>query len=495
MACAELAFLSQQEARQLFFPATWLCTWLIALLISLAACTALRRPNQPLLAPDSTSSLAATLCCAAAILAPWSIVVWRQLRPRLLPWSSSDLFASAGIFAAAVFGAIELLTCRRHQASVLLILGTTICGLAFIITAALLTAWAIITLAALLFTRAAWRWEGWVSRAAVLLLALPSLVISFGFDPVIREVKLQVAGLTPEAEGYKLCHLSDLHAGPQAPAAEMKRIASLTLPLGCRAIIVNGDAAEGTVAERAAEMSELVAELVGTTPDGTYYVPGNHEFYNTYAPGGARKSAEEWTKWWDDRGFKSLNNSHVQVPLNGAKWLTLAGVDDILGAPDLAQALANRPIPSLPTVLLAHRPWPVLRQAAEAKVSVQISGHTHAGQIWPLHLPVWKSNHGYVSGLYEPEGGPVLYVSDGTIGTYATRLRLFSRAEITVATFVSGPSADPGFREAHLGMTLAWIFIVLIALPIPVFLLKLICFPQTSQPLCGLRRASDELCV
>ncbi|CAE8663458.1 unnamed protein product, partial [Polarella glacialis] len=95
----------------------------------------------------------------------------------------------------------------------------------------------------------------------------------------VYRLELQVPHLSPDADGYTICHVSDLHAGPLVGAPELRRLASLLKSLNCRAAVLNGDVAEGSVETRAPEMEEL-RTLATSFPDGAYYVPGNHEFYN-----------------------------------------------------------------------------------------------------------------------------------------------------------------------------------------------------------------------
>ena len=102
-------------------------------------------------------------------------------------------------------------------------------------------------------------------------------------------------------------------------------------------------------------------------------------------------------------GWTVLHNRHVVVERGGAR-LVVAGIDDLTAAgsgvpghgADLPAALAGTP-PDVPVVLLAHQPKQV-RAAAAAGVDLQLSGHTHGGQIWPFHLLV-RAEQGALQGL------------------------------------------------------------------------------------------------
>jgi predicted MPP superfamily phosphohydrolase len=130
-----------------------------------------------------------------------------------------------------------------------------------------------------------------------------------------------------------------------------------------------------------------------------------------------------------------LSNERVSIG-NGSASFDLAGINDHearrLGpgqSPDLERALKGRD-PDRELVLLAHQPKAVL-EAAEQGVGLQLSGHTHGGQLWPMHYLV-RLQQPYLSGLVQ-HGPTQLYVSEGT-GFWGPPMRLGSRSEITLIT-------------------------------------------------------------
>jgi len=168
---------------------------------------------------------------------------------------------------------------------------------------------------------------------------------------------------------------------------------------------------------------------------GKFYITGNHEYFG---------EAQAWLDYMGGIGWMPLHNRH-QVVCRGGDRLVIAGIDDPTGAgrlpghgPDLPAALAGAD-PALPVVLLAHQPKQVT-QAVEAGVALQISGHTHGGQIWPFHYlvrldqPVLAglSRHGG-GGSGDTSGGTQLYTSRGT-GFWGPPLRVFAPSEITLLT-------------------------------------------------------------
>jgi predicted MPP superfamily phosphohydrolase len=136
-------------------------------------------------------------------------------------------------------------------------------------------------------------------------------------------------------------------------------------------------------------------------------------------------------------GWDALHNRHIVVERGGAE-LVIAGVDDATArgsglaehGANLEAALAGVD-PSLPVLLLAHQPKQV-PDAVAAGVDLQISGHTHGGQIWPFNFLV-RIDQPVVHGLSSHGERTQLYTSRGT-GFWGPPLRVFAPSEITVLT-------------------------------------------------------------
>jgi predicted MPP superfamily phosphohydrolase len=130
-----------------------------------------------------------------------------------------------------------------------------------------------------------------------------------------------------------------------------------------------------------------------------------------------------------------LHNRHIMVERGGDR-LVLAGVDDATAlasglaghGANLADALAGTD-PDLPVVLLAHQPRQVM-QAAQAQIDLQVSGHTHGGQIWPFHYLV-RVDQPSVHGLTRHGERTQLYTTRGA-GFWGPPLRIFAPSEITL---------------------------------------------------------------
>jgi predicted MPP superfamily phosphohydrolase len=185
-------------------------------------------------------------------------------------------------------------------------------------------------------------------------------------------------------------------------------------------VVVTGDLVDGSVDR----LRHAVAPLVELKArHGCFFVTGNHEYYS---------GAVAWCRHLTTLGLRVLRNERVEIGRDGCVF-DLAGIDDYSAhgfghghGADLARAVEGRDR-SRALVLLAHQP----RAVAEAQrhgVDLQLSGHTHGGQIWPFHLLV-RLQQPVVSGLVKL-GQTFLYVSNGT-GYWGPPMRLGAPAEVT----------------------------------------------------------------
>jgi hypothetical protein len=275
-----------------------------------------------------------------------------------------------------------------------------------------------------LLTGFGWLWPtaGVPARAAAvggaLLLAAIALVQGTR-APVVEEVTITSRGIAPDRDGLRLVQLSDLHVGALLNSRWLKKIQAQVADLEPAALVITGDLVDGN----ARRVAQALPELQGfTAPLGVWAVTGNHEYY-----AGLEASVEVLRQ----AGFHVLRDGWAEL----VPGVVLAGVDDLtarrqFGDPGdpLPATLAGRP-PGF-TILLSHSPWRV-EEAAAAGVDLMLSGHTHAGQIWPFNY-LTGLQYPYMEGRYQV-GEMTLYVSRGT-GTWGPRMRLPRPAEITVIT-------------------------------------------------------------
>jgi predicted MPP superfamily phosphohydrolase len=256
------------------------------------------------------------------------------------------------------------------------------------------------------------------ARAAAIatagLLSATGLVLGH-LPPVVRHWELAVPGLPPERDGFTLVAVSDLHLGTLLGPGWTERLVQRIAALRPDAVAVVGDVLDGPESALRPHLP-ILARL--KAPAGTWAVTGNHEFYAGLERSVAALSAAGWRVLRDE--WQEL------VP-----GVLLAGVDDLtargqFGTPlrSLEPVLANRPAGV--TILLSHTPW-LVEEAAERGVAVMISGHTHAGQIWPFGVLV-RQRYPFLAGHYQV-GRMHLLVGCGT-GTWGPRMRLWQRSEL-----------------------------------------------------------------
>jgi predicted MPP superfamily phosphohydrolase len=233
----------------------------------------------------------------------------------------------------------------------------------------------------------------------------------------IVDVEVKLATLPRELDGFTIVQLTDLHVGMTIDRAFVQQVVDRTNALAPDLVVLTGDLVDGPVEDLHDEIAPL-REL--RAKHGLYAVTGNHEYFS---------GADAWIEELTRLGITFLRNAHVTV----AGGFTLAGVDDYSGdrfpghGADYRRALYGRD-PALPVVLLAHQPRQV-RSAAEHGVDLQLSGHTHGGQIWPWHYLVRAQQGGLLAGRYEWRGTQ-LYVSRGC-GYWGPPVRLLAPLEIT----------------------------------------------------------------
>ncbi len=240
-------------------------------------------------------------------------------------------------------------------------------------------------------------------------------------DPPVVEVPVEIERWPRELSGFRIVQLSDIHVSaasrPEAMQHLVERVNDLTPDL----IVLTGDLVDGPpslIESAVVPFGGLSARL------GVYFVTGNHELYAGF---------EAWANKLARLGLRVLENERVTVRDKGAAF-ELAGVPDWTAGrlapgqrPRLSEALQGRDART-PVILLAHNP----RQFAEAArlgVSLQLSGHTHGGQLWPFTLVV-RLVERYLAGLHRL-GASQLYVSRGT-RYWGPPMRLCAPHELTV---------------------------------------------------------------
>ncbi|MFI0895178.1 metallophosphoesterase [Streptomyces sp. NPDC020983] len=269
---------------------------------------------------------------------------------------------------------------------------------------------------------------------AVGVAAVAAVLLAWGHHeamrvPRIRRVDVPLPRLGGGLDGIRVVVLADTHYGPIDRAGWSARVTEAVNALDADVVVHAGDIADGTPVQRRAQSAPLGAVRARLAK---VYVTGNHEYFG---------EAQGWLDRMAELGWEPLHNRHVVVE-RGGDALVLAGVDDVTAeSSGLAGHRANLhgalegADPGRPVLLVAHQPKYVA-QAAAAGVDLQISGHTHGGQIWPFHFLV-RIDQPVVQGLSRHGERTRLYTSRGT-GFWGPPFRVFAPSEITVLTLRAG---------------------------------------------------------
>jgi predicted MPP superfamily phosphohydrolase len=246
--------------------------------------------------------------------------------------------------------------------------------------------------------------------------------------PRIARLRIEIERWPRALDGFRIVQLSDIHIGPILGRRFAEEVVARANALAPDLVAVTGDVVDGSVRLIADE----VAPLGGLRArHGVYFVTGNHDHFS---------GANAWSERMRELGMHVLRNERVAIGVGDAGF-DLVGVDDhhahIIGqgAEDLDAALAGRD-PERPAVLLAHDPG-TFKRARHTAIDLQLSGHTHGGQIWPFRWLV-RLTVPWVEG-YHRHGRAQLYVSRGT-GFWGPPMRLRAPAEITEIE-IHGPPA------------------------------------------------------
>jgi|CXWL01.1.fsa_nt_gi predicted MPP superfamily phosphohydrolase len=268
----------------------------------------------------------------------------------------------------------------------------------------------------------------WGRLEAISILGASALALVIAFRTARGALRVERRDILipnlPEAfEGFRIAQITDIHIGETLNGEFLTRVVQGVNDLSPDMVAVTGDLVDGSVAKIADEVAPL-KDL--NAKDGAFYITGNHEYYH---------GATAWESYVGSLGLHVLHNTH-RVIRRGDAELVIAGVTDLEGrnrgplhAPDLDAALLNSP-PNAPRILLAHQPL-FARYAQNKRIALQLSGHTHGGQIFPFMFFV-RLQQPVVSG-FKVLGNVPTYTSRGT-GYWGPPFRLGPTPEITLLT-------------------------------------------------------------
>jgi hypothetical protein len=247
-------------------------------------------------------------------------------------------------------------------------------------------------------------------------LILSAIALSQGFrPPVVVDYTVTLAGLPRALDGLTMVVVSDLHLGTLIGQRWLGHLVSRVNGLKPDLVAAVGDVLDGN-GRHTRTLVPVLAQL--QAPLGVWAVTGNHEYY---------AGLEESVALLEAAGWHLLRDRSAEV----TRGLVLAGVDDLTargqvgekGQP-LEKALSGRPPGA--TIFFSHSPWEA-EKAAALGAGLMLSGHTHAGQIWPFNFLVGL-RYPLLGGRYEVSSMPVI-VCRGT-GTWGPRMRLWRPGEV-----------------------------------------------------------------
>ncbi|MDI2129605.1 metallophosphoesterase [Yinghuangia seranimata] len=238
--------------------------------------------------------------------------------------------------------------------------------------------------------------------------------------PSVKHVTVPLAKLPRSAHGFRIAVVSDIHLGPILGRGHAQRVVDAVNSTNPDLITIVGDLVDGDVDDlgpAAAPLRELTAR------HGAFFVTGNHEYYS---------GAQQWVDYVRGLGIHPLENARVEMP-----GFDLAGVNDYQGesehhGPDFRRALGDRDR-TRASVLLAHQPV-AIHDSVKFGVDLQLSGHSHGGQLWPGNYVAALDNP-TVAGL-ERYGDTQLYVTRGA-GAWGPPVRVGAPSDVTVVTLAS----------------------------------------------------------
>ncbi|WP_395307636.1 metallophosphoesterase [Mycobacterium sp. AMU20-3851] len=366
----------------------------------------------------------------SAVLALLFGVPWWTLLIAGAAWPTPVVVGGTALFVAALIALPALLfTGHGRHRDLPAAFGDALLGVMWV-----LFVWSVLGNLAHLVLLAAGIEDPLRSRVvAAAVLAVSAALLAWGHVeamrvPRVRPVEVQLPRLGRGLDGLRVAMITDTHYGPLNRAQWSKDMVARVNDLDADVVCHVGDIADGTVERRRAQASPLAAVRASAA---RVYVTGNHEYFN---------EAQGWLDYMESIGWSALHNRHIVIQRGGDR-LVIAGVDDATAqgsglhghGEDLATALAGAD-PALPVLLLAHQPKQI-PQAVAAGVDLQISGHTHGGQIWPFNVLV-RLDQPAVQGLSRHGARTQLYTSRGT-GFWGPPFRVFAPSEITLLTLRS----------------------------------------------------------
>lgn len=248
----------------------------------------------------------------------------------------------------------------------------------------------------------------------------------------VTQVEIAVPQLPPAFEGYRIAHISDIHMETFMTTTRLQHIAAIINEQAADAIMITGD----FVSFHPEQVEDALRQGLAAfhAPDGVYAVLGNHDHWHP-------TTAQALRTILRDVGIHELQNDVVTIERYGQHFY-VAGLDDVYHHHDDFDQVQASLLDDAPAMILVHEPDFAETVAASQRFFLQLSGHTHGGQVvLPLLGILYLPDLGqtYLAGQYDLPHNLTLYVTRG-IGTVGLPLRFNCRPEITILTLKTASS-------------------------------------------------------
>ncbi len=243
----------------------------------------------------------------------------------------------------------------------------------------------------------------------------------------ITHPELYIHGLDATFDGYKIAQITDIHMDSSMTRERLIRIAGMIDEQKPDLIVITGDFVSYNVEYVTNDLRDALSEY--SAPHGIIAVTGNHDYLS---------GVDRVRGVLNDVGIHELANDYKAIERDNARFY-VAGIDDVSAKKSRLDILLNKLPDDAPAILLAHEPDFADIAAATGRFAVQLSGHTHGGQIQMPFIGAFygpKHGHIYQDGMYDVDDGLQIYVSRG-VGTVTLPIRFNCRPEITILTLRS----------------------------------------------------------
>ena len=238
--------------------------------------------------------------------------------------------------------------------------------------------------------------------------------------PTVRTLKIEDSRI---AENTKIVVASDFHIDQATPMFQIRQIIDLINAQNPDYILLVGDIIDDTPEK----LEGKVEELLKLKAKKVFVSLGNHEYYNAPA---------KWMIKFTNMGFEVLHNTGTTI---GETGIFLGGVPDAHSTNINLNHAAYGAKPEQYKILMSHAPT-VAESLSEGEFDLQVSGHTHGGQIFPFHYFARQSNNNHLAGKYMVNGN-TLFITRGA-GYWGPPMRLLAPSDITVVTLSGEKNND-----------------------------------------------------